>query len=198
MKAILGGHWCNLMDWIILDKDTQDITKPLRFLDNSMDCLFLEHVIEHITFEESLGFFKEAFRVLKPGGVLRIVMPDLMKVLTFNFSKPEDKEYATTWSSLAKEGFKVPEEYMHEFNVFLANYMIQEANFGHKFVWTKGLLQKALMNVGFKVAMFDVKQGTNLEYCMERPHRGLLQHDTIPEGWGYTYDAESMFIEGIK
>lgn len=197
-KVVLGGHWCDLPDWQILNEADQDITKPLKFADNSVDCLFLEHVLEHIKFKESLGFFKEAFRVLNPGGVLRIVVPDLEKNLAFNYSRPEDREYATTWTSLAKEEFKVPEEYMDEFRVFLANYMVQEANFGHKFVWTKSLLKKALKKAGFEAVVCAVKQGTNSEYCIERHHRGLMQHASIPDGWGYTYDSESMFVEGIK
>jgi predicted SAM-dependent methyltransferase len=54
-----------------------DITKPLPFADCSVDDIFCEEAIEHISLQQGESLLKECFRVLKPGGVLRITTPSL-------------------------------------------------------------------------------------------------------------------------
>ena len=56
-----------------------NLTKPLPFKSNSIDFIYSSHTIEHIYLYQTQNLLKECFRVLKPGGVLRIVVPDLYK-----------------------------------------------------------------------------------------------------------------------
>ena len=54
-----------------------DITKlPLPFKNQSLQGIFTEHCLEHIPHEFFIENIKEFFRILKPGGTVRIVMPD--------------------------------------------------------------------------------------------------------------------------
>jgi predicted SAM-dependent methyltransferase len=76
MNLIFGGHWKQHEDgWEILTEKDQDITAPLKFNDNSVNAIFTEHVIEHVNLCQGIFFLKEAFRILKPGGILRTVAP---------------------------------------------------------------------------------------------------------------------------
>ncbi len=43
----------------------------------TVDVVYSSHMIEHLDRREAAGFMAECLRVLKPGGVLRIVAPDL-------------------------------------------------------------------------------------------------------------------------
>ena len=45
--------------------------------DRSVDVIYSSHMIEHLDRREAKGFLSECRRVLKPGGLLRIVVPDL-------------------------------------------------------------------------------------------------------------------------
>jgi ubiquinone/menaquinone biosynthesis C-methylase UbiE len=55
--------------------------KKLDFLaDNSVDEIELIHSAEHIGRNEYKNTFREWYRVLKPGGLLRINVPDLLWV----------------------------------------------------------------------------------------------------------------------
>jgi SAM-dependent methyltransferase len=54
-----------------------DIRKRLPFEDNSVDACYHSHVLEHLTASDGKGLLKECFRVLKPKGILRVVVPDL-------------------------------------------------------------------------------------------------------------------------
>jgi len=62
------------------DFDKVDITKPLPWGDNIADLIFAEHVVEHINIQQALGFFSECYRVLKPGGILRVCVPQLNRI----------------------------------------------------------------------------------------------------------------------
>jgi SAM-dependent methyltransferase len=57
-----------------------DLLQPLPFLDKTFDLVYTSHFVEHIPLEKVSNFLKECFRVLKPGGVLRVVTPDLVNL----------------------------------------------------------------------------------------------------------------------
>lgn len=49
----------------------------LPFADTSMDAVYSSHCLEHLSPPDAKAFFAEARRCLRPGGVLRIVCPDM-------------------------------------------------------------------------------------------------------------------------
>ena len=54
-----------------------DIRKNLPYSNNYFDACYSSHMIEHLTLEESHQVIAETFRVLKPQGIFRVVVPDL-------------------------------------------------------------------------------------------------------------------------
>jgi len=195
LRVILGGHWAQAPGWKILKEADQDITKPLQFADGSVECLFMEHVLEHVGFGGALKFFGEAYRVLKPGGVLRIVTPDLDKLFNFMATDEDgeciddrDEEYVKTLI----DKYAIPEQLQsrYTFSVFLVNELVREH--GHRFVWNVPLILHALRRCGFEAKVFDIGEGTNPDFCLERKRRGLK--DEI----GPPYDCESFHVEGVK
>jgi SAM-dependent methyltransferase len=54
-----------------------DLRKGIPFGENSFDVVYHSHFLEHIDLRFAPGLLKECHRVLKPGGVLRVVLPDL-------------------------------------------------------------------------------------------------------------------------
>ena len=56
--------------------DKVDLTNlPTQYSDNQFDGIYSEHFIEHLYKYQGINFFKEAFRILKSGGVIRTVWP---------------------------------------------------------------------------------------------------------------------------
>ena len=53
-----------------------DLRKRLPFATDSVDCIYAGELWEHFEFEEGRKLTLECFRVLKPGGVLRVCVPD--------------------------------------------------------------------------------------------------------------------------
>ena len=54
-----------------------DCHKGLPFPDHSFDVVYHSHVLEHFAKTEAARFVQECFRVLKPGGIIRVAVPDL-------------------------------------------------------------------------------------------------------------------------
>ena len=76
-----GNHlldgWANL-DFGVADGVIRcDLTKPLPVAPGSIDAIFTEHFVEHITRPEAQRLFADCHRVLKRGGVIRISTPNL-------------------------------------------------------------------------------------------------------------------------
>ena len=73
------------------------------FPDASFDVVYSSHVLEHFTQEQGAFLVAEASRVLKPGGILRTVVPDLeascreyLRILDMSASDP-DKSSLYSW-----------------------------------------------------------------------------------------------------
>lgn len=133
VKINLGCGNNKLEGWKNYDKEI-DITKPLPFKLNSADFIFAEHVIEHVEYFKALAFLGECFRVLRPGGIVRIACPSIENVM-----RRADEEYVKfirKWVTNL-EGTRAA---MHNILFF----------HGHKAPWTDSLLEASLFYAGFK------------------------------------------------
>jgi len=54
-----------------------DATKGLPIEDESVDILYSSHMLEHLDRNEADRFLKEAFRIIRPCGIIRIAVPDI-------------------------------------------------------------------------------------------------------------------------
>jgi predicted SAM-dependent methyltransferase len=87
--------WINV-DLIGLPVDLSwDIRRPLPFEEDTVEAIFHEHVFEHIDAYRGYHFLKECHRILKPGGVMRMVLPDAARYLASYFD-PEHK-FLNVW-----------------------------------------------------------------------------------------------------
>ena len=57
-----------------------DAAKKLPLSNNSVECIYSSHMVEHLSRKQVLIFLREASRILKSDGILRIAVPDLQIV----------------------------------------------------------------------------------------------------------------------
>jgi len=67
-----------------------NLANPLPFDSGSVAAIFHEHLLEHLPFQAGDAFMQECFRVLAPGGILRVGVPDAGKLIR---SYAGDREY---------------------------------------------------------------------------------------------------------
>ncbi|NEQ99869.1 MAG: methyltransferase domain-containing protein [Cyanothece sp. SIO2G6] len=88
MKALnLGCGRRYQTDWTNIDfrsgsefVSAHDLSKGIPALDESFDLVYHSHLLEHFTKDDAEVFIQECFRVLRPQGILRVVVPDLEQV----------------------------------------------------------------------------------------------------------------------
>ena len=71
-------------DWLNLDLETSDpsvichdVNKGLPFKEGRFSAVYHSHILEHLEPIEGRKLIEECYRVLRPGGILRIAVPDL-------------------------------------------------------------------------------------------------------------------------
>jgi len=75
-------------DWINLDFRSNsdkviayDLLGKLPFEDNTIDVVYTSHVLEHFSKYNATEFLAECYRILKPNGIIRVVVPDLEQII---------------------------------------------------------------------------------------------------------------------
>ncbi len=58
-----------------------DVTAGLPYADNTVDGIYSEHFIEHLSQGEGAALLRECRRVLRPGAVVRVATPDLDEIV---------------------------------------------------------------------------------------------------------------------
>ena len=96
MKLNLGSGKRDLEGYVNIDavKQTEETVigdvLNLTYQDNSIDEIFSEHVVEHLTRPELNRFFSESKRMLKSGGKLHIIAPCITSAIEYYNEGKED------------------------------------------------------------------------------------------------------------
>lgn len=71
-----SGARLTLKGYVNVDAKFGDIAYPLKYDDNVADEIYASHILEHFSFQEVPKVLKDWVRALKPGGVLKVAVPD--------------------------------------------------------------------------------------------------------------------------
>jgi predicted SAM-dependent methyltransferase len=149
-KLQIGAGENNRAGWLntdiepVRDQAFLDATEPFPMPDGSIHYIYHEHLIEHITYQQGLAMLKESYRVMAPGGKMRVATPNLRKFIgLFQETKtPQEQSYM------------VDKMAWHEWPVtpdpecYILNQQLRQ--WGHRFVYTPKLLRASLEAAGFQ------------------------------------------------
>ncbi|UCG88447.1 MAG: methyltransferase domain-containing protein [Gemmatimonadota bacterium] len=80
LRLVIGASGVYDSGWINTDIEYLNLLDPLQwetyFNENSIDAMLAEHVWEHLTIEQGMEAARRCFQYLKPGGYLRVAVPD--------------------------------------------------------------------------------------------------------------------------
>ncbi|MGH8488241.1 MAG: class I SAM-dependent methyltransferase [Gammaproteobacteria bacterium] len=60
---------------------SHNLSRPLPVRSDSIEFIYSEHFIEHISLDRARRLLAECLRVLRPGGIIRLSTPDLRKLI---------------------------------------------------------------------------------------------------------------------
>lgn len=151
-----------------------DLRKPLPFDASTVQFISAEHCVEHLSHREAWSFFEECHRVLVPGGVVRIAVPDLTRM-----NKHMTQEYA---DAVKKGG--------HGDGSFRSALKACVFEHGHQSAWNSTLLSAFLSAVGFRALLCRVGQSKHSELRDIEGHGKLVGEDIA--------EIETSVCEGTK
>ena len=115
-KLNLGCGSRALPTWVNLDFAAQpglvaehDLRQSLPFAAATFDVVYHSHVLEHLSPADAHRFLAECQRVLRPGGILRIAVPDLEQKARLYLEKLAAAERATSEHTAAEHEWMVIE-----------------------------------------------------------------------------------------
>jgi predicted SAM-dependent methyltransferase len=157
-----------------------DLRFPLPFADVSWKGIYAHHVWEHIPFDSCCALARECRRVLKPGGVVRIVVPDAEKFVRAYSREGDARREMFGW---------YPHWHMKEQNIHtpmqMLNYVFRDNRFNrHEYAWDFETLERVLREAGFA-----------------RVERAALNVSTDPKLAGHDntgWEALSLYVEAVK
>jgi len=77
-KVSQKGNWTNVdFSSPVPNVIEMNILKGLNFPNDTFDVIYSAQFVEHLTYDQAVAVMVEVRRVMKPGGILRLVTPDL-------------------------------------------------------------------------------------------------------------------------
>lgn len=136
-----------------------DLGRSLPFPENSVDAFFSSHFFEHLFKRDAHRLMKDCHRALRPGGVIRIAVPDLAYAV---------ERYQAGFREEMLENYF----FVDDLSSFLAR---------HKYMYDFELLKVALETAGFKnIRRCRYQEGTtpDIKLLDNRPEETLFVEAT--------------------
>jgi SAM-dependent methyltransferase len=152
LKAVGIINASNAAEWRVRPL-VHDLTKPLLFEDNSISAVYGAHVLEHLYLVDAQRLLSECKRVLRPGGVIRLVVPDLRSMAASylknkNGESPSPSEKIRAADNLNELlGFRSPAP--PSGNLFFKLYSLWKDFHHHKWMYDSDSLAHYLEEAGF-------------------------------------------------
>jgi predicted SAM-dependent methyltransferase len=144
-----GTHYSKKTEWTNIDFSptgegvmAHNLLKGVPFESNSFDLVYHSHVLEHFSKDDGDRFITECFRVLKPGGIIRIAIPDLERIvkkylrfLEEGLQKPDDAVIRANYEWMLIEMYDQTVRNVSSGN--MGKYLFQETIINEEFVFQR-------------------------------------------------------------
>lgn len=153
-----------------------DVTKGLPHPTESADAIYSSHMLEHLYLGDARKLLKESYRVLRPGGVIRLALPDAEQIARQLVNSAEKGEpgaghrfnEALNVHPLDKPGFK-------------GRILLSLSGEFHRWQPTRDMVIDMLVAAGFS-----------------RPTIRDFQQGDLPDLHEVEHREGSLFIEAVK
>lgn len=174
--------WKNVDLYPFPGVDFMNAAAPFPYLDETFDRIFTEHMIEHVSYADGRNMLAECYRVLKPGGRIRISTPNLGFLVSLLGRASDIERRYIEWAcaNFTPDQPPFPENVVNNF----------VRAWGHQYIYSTRTLDRAVQDAGFSpVRWCSVGESNDPELA------GLENVGRMPEGF---LQLETMTIEADK
>jgi SAM-dependent methyltransferase len=201
---VLNGDRLAKFNGLSSDLVLHDLRRGIPAESNSVDAVYHSHLLEHIGRPHVPGFLAEVWRVLKPGGVHRVVVPDWEKMCRAYLEdvddcmqhpekrdKHEDQIAAMIDQMVRIEAFGTSQQKPMQRR--LENFVLGDANRRgelHRWMYDRISIESVLCEAAFvKVEIVDYMKSSI-------PDWEITALDRADDG--SEYKPESLYVEALK
>lgn len=189
-KLHIGGGWRRLDGWLNTDLDLipdvmrMDATQRFPFKDRTFQYVYTEHMIEHVSHPKGVDMLRECHRVMREGGVIRVITPNLAAILgLYSSDRRADQQEYLLWFC---QTF-VPQECSPN-AVSAINAMFRL--WGHQYIYDEDTLADTMRAAGFSsITRWLLGDSDHADL------QNLGNEQRYPEG---LLNFESLTLEGNK
>ena len=166
-------------------------TGPFPIPDALIRYTYSEHVFEHLDLEGQVNYLRESFRVLSPGGKIRIATPEFSRILSL--MRPSDlafaKEYVdANYKTFINGKWPFSDKVNQRIEYVINNYM---RDWGHQMIHSWESLSELVTLAGFTgITSHEVGESTDPNLCSLEKHYEMI---------GVKYNRfETQILEAFK
>jgi predicted SAM-dependent methyltransferase len=148
-KLHIGGGWRRLDGWLNTDIDLipdvmrMDATLRFPFRDGTFQYVYTEHMIEHVPYQKGVDMLHECHRVMREGGVIRVITPNLAAILgLYSRDLHADQQEYLLWFCQTFLPQECPPNAVSAINAMFRLW-------GHQFIYDEDMLVDAMRAAGF-------------------------------------------------
>jgi len=104
-----------------------DLSYGIPLNDNTVDFVYSSHFLEHLFLKDAQAILKESFRVLKPGGVVRVSVPDLAYAVKIYMQGQKREMLENYFFVNDDDSYYARHKYMYDFSILSAE--LEKAGF---------------------------------------------------------------------
>jgi predicted SAM-dependent methyltransferase len=160
-----------------------DLRKPLPFADGQFVAVYSSHTLEHLFRSEAIALVHECFRVLGPGGVCRLVVPDIAAIIQHYLKTSQMEDANQAADQFMDALLSHPSSPRHG---LLGLYHTLLGFHQHKWMYDAASLSKLLTDAGF------------IEITNPSWHEGNLPDLKTIEDPDRIRSGAGVVVEGIK
>jgi len=181
-----------------------NLAKGIPFKSDSVDVVYHSHLLEHLDRNVAEKFLIEVKRVLKPGGIHRIAVPDLEKACRAYIahilsceSEPDESDDHDSFiatlleQSVRKEAFGTSQQ--NSWRRFIENFVLGDAirrGETHQWMYDRINLKAKLINIGYKEV--------HVQDYITSLIPNWVEFELDADEKGNQYKPESLYVETLK